>query len=76
DTTAAELQQLFTAQQQAFAADSDPLHAVRMDRLARLQAMMGEHEAALIAAIDADFGGRSHHETRMAELFVLRAGIR
>lgn len=76
DTTAAELQQLFIAQQQAFAADSDPSHAVRMDRLARLQTLMGEHEAALIAAIDADFGGRSHHETRMAELFVLRAGIR
>jgi coniferyl-aldehyde dehydrogenase len=76
DTTAAELQQLFSAQQQAFAADSDPSHAVRMDRLARLQALMDEHEAALIAAIDADFGGRSQHETRMAELFVLRAAIR
>jgi coniferyl-aldehyde dehydrogenase len=31
----------------------------RMDRLARLQALMDEHEAALVAAIDADFGGRS-----------------
>ncbi|NUT62684.1 coniferyl aldehyde dehydrogenase [Herbaspirillum sp. C9C3] len=76
DTTAAELQQLFTAQQQAFTAHGDPSHALRMDRLARLLALLDEHETALIAAIDADFGGRSHHETRMAELFVLRAGIR
>ena len=49
---------------------------VRKDRLKRLLALTERHEADICAAIDADFGGRSAHETRLAELFVVRAGIR
>ncbi|AYR26841.1 coniferyl aldehyde dehydrogenase [Herbaspirillum rubrisubalbicans] len=75
DTTVAQLQQLLNRQRQSFAADSDPSHALRMDRLARLLALVDGHEQAIISAIDGDFGGRSPHETRMAELFVVRAGI-
>jgi coniferyl-aldehyde dehydrogenase len=47
-----------------------------MDRLNRLLALTENHESDFVRAIDADFAGRSAHETRLAELFVVRAGIR
>jgi coniferyl-aldehyde dehydrogenase len=66
----------FAAQKAAFVAEPDPSLAVRRDRLDRLLALTEGHEAEIAAAIDADFAGRSVHETRMAEVFVVRAGIR
>lgn len=54
---------------------NEPL-AVRMDRLNRLLTMIEENENEIVEAIDADFRGRSQHETRLAELFVVRSGIR
>ncbi|MER9585197.1 coniferyl aldehyde dehydrogenase [Mesorhizobium sp. M0276] len=66
----------FRLQRTAFEAQPFPDNGVRKDRLKRLLALTGRHEAEICAAIDADFGGRSAHETRLAELFVVRAGIR
>ncbi|MFT4505598.1 coniferyl aldehyde dehydrogenase [Caballeronia sp. 15711] len=70
------LEARFEAQRQAFAAESNPPLSVRMDRLNRLLALTENHESDFVRAIDADFAGRSAHETRLAELFVVRAGIR
>ncbi|TJW32461.1 MAG: aldehyde dehydrogenase family protein, partial [Mesorhizobium sp.] len=66
----------FQLQRAAFAAQPFPDIGVRRDRLNRLLALTERHESEICAAIDADFGGRSAHETRLAELFVVRAGIR
>ncbi|MBZ9700281.1 MULTISPECIES: coniferyl aldehyde dehydrogenase [unclassified Mesorhizobium] len=66
----------FKQQRAAFEAQPFPGLDVRKDRLARLLALTEKHEAHICAAIDTDFGGRSAHETRLAELFVVRAGIR
>ncbi|UVK42347.1 coniferyl aldehyde dehydrogenase [Mesorhizobium sp. AR07] len=66
----------FELQRAAFEAQPFPDIGVRKDRLKRLLALTERHEADICAAIDADFGGRSAHETRLAELFVVRAGIR
>ncbi|MFC3326234.1 coniferyl aldehyde dehydrogenase [Mesorhizobium cantuariense] len=66
----------FQLQRAAFEAQPFPDVSVRKDRLKRLLALTERHEADICAAIDADFGGRSAHETRLAELFVVRAGIR
>jgi len=66
----------FRLQRAAFEAQPFPDLGVRKDRLRRLLALTEGHEADICAAIDADFGGRSAHETRLAELFVVRAGIR
>ncbi|WP_457151834.1 coniferyl aldehyde dehydrogenase [Mesorhizobium sp. P5_C1] len=66
----------FQLQRTAFEAQPFPDIGVRKDRLKRLLALTERHEAEICAAIDADFGGRSAHETRLAELFVVRAGIR
>lgn len=70
------LAERFDAQRRAFAAEPNPPLQVRMDRLNRLLALTEDHESDFIRAIDADFGGRSAHETRIAELFVVQSGIR
>ena len=66
----------FQLQRAAFEKQPFPDLGVRKDRLKRLLALTERHEAEICAAINADFGGRSTHETRLAELFVVRAGIR
>jgi len=73
---AAELLRRFEAQRAAFAREPNPDAAVRRDRLARLLAMVREREHDLVAAIDRDFGHRSTHETRLAELYIVTAAAR
>ncbi len=67
---------LFAAQRRAYAAQRDPPLAVRRDRLDRLGALIATREAEMIAAIAADFGVRSAQETKLAELFLVAAGVR
>ena len=67
---------LFAAQRAAFAREPDPPLPVRRDRLDRVAALVEESEPEMVAAIAADFGMRSAHETRLAELFMIRAGVR
>ncbi|QKD01260.1 coniferyl aldehyde dehydrogenase [Mesorhizobium loti] len=66
----------FRLQRAAFDKQPFPDLSVRKDRLKRLLDLTEQHEADICAAINSDFGGRSTHETRLAELFVVRAGIR
>jgi coniferyl-aldehyde dehydrogenase len=72
----AELQSCFAAQRRAVDAEPYPSLAVRRDRLDRLLALTERNQDAIVAAIAADFGTRSSQETRMAELFMVTAGIR
>ncbi|KUM23243.1 aldehyde dehydrogenase [Mesorhizobium loti] len=65
----------FEAQCRAFEKEPFPSLDVRKDRLKRLLALTERHEAEICAAIDSDFSGRAQQETRLAELFVVRAGI-
>jgi coniferyl-aldehyde dehydrogenase len=70
------LTQVYEAQKRAHAADPSPGYELRRDRLRRLLALTDEAEAQWVKAIDADFGGRPSQETRMAELFIIRASVR
>jgi coniferyl-aldehyde dehydrogenase len=72
---AASLQALFEAQQQAFARDMLPGRTVRLDRLDRLRALVTDNEDAIAAAISADFGHRSRHETALAETVMVLAAL-
>jgi len=74
--TPRDLQFLFAAQREAFASESDPPLDVRRDRLDRLLALTEKHEDEIVTAIAADFGTRPAQETRLAELFMVSAGIR
>jgi len=73
---AAELDRLFALQRAAFARERYPDLATRRDRLSRLAALVTENEARFVEAIDHDFGHRSAHETRLAELYIVTSGIR
>lgn len=80
-TTTAEreqvrMQQLLVDQRAAFAITPMPSAEVRRSWLAALRDALKHHEAALIAAISADFGHRSAHETRLAEMVPSFEGIR
>ena len=69
------LSRVFAAQRAAYARDPWPLAASRRDRLTRLLAVLDD-ERAWVDAIDRDFGHRSAHETRLAELYVVAAEAR
>jgi coniferyl-aldehyde dehydrogenase len=71
-----DLRWLFDAQRDAYAREPYPLLALRYDRLERLAVLIEEHEQEIVAAIGADFGTRPAQETRLAELFVIAAGVR
>ena len=54
-----ELRGQLGAMQAANLRDGAPDWARRLDRLERIGAMVRENQAAVIAAIDSDFGGRA-----------------
>jgi len=70
------LARVLRLQRRAFDAERYPTLHVRRERLERLLALVTRHEDAWIAAIDRDFGHRSAHETRLAELLVVTAQAR
>jgi coniferyl-aldehyde dehydrogenase len=67
---------ILRVQRDAFNANRFADAQVRRDRLRRVSQIVTEHEAALVAAIDQDFGHRSAHETRLAELYFVAAEAR
>jgi coniferyl-aldehyde dehydrogenase len=66
----------FRVLHQASRSEPSVSSVVRRDRLRRLLALLTEHAAAFEAAISADFGHRSVHETRLLETFVVEAGVK
>jgi coniferyl-aldehyde dehydrogenase len=70
-----DLDRLFSLQRAAFAHERYPDLRTRVDRLARLKSLVTENEARFAAAVDSDFGDRSEHETRLAELYIVAAEI-
>ena len=72
---AADLDRIFARQREAFARERFPDLAVRLDRLARMKALVRDNEDRFVAAVAEDFGHRSAHETRLAELYIVVAGI-
>ena len=55
-------------QRAAYHAHPVPTYAERCDDLKRLQALLRDHQEAIADAISADYGHRSRHETRLAEI--------
>ena len=76
ESSAITLAQCLEQQRAAHRADPYPDLERRKGHLAALQRFLQENEAAIIAAIDADFGVRPATETRLLELFPVRQGIR
>jgi len=72
---ALDLKAVFGLQQQAFAAQSFPDEATRLDRLDRLRRLVEEHELQIADAISADFGNRSRHETAIGEVIIVLGAL-
>jgi coniferyl-aldehyde dehydrogenase len=60
----------FDAARQAFLEDPAPSYETRLARLDALLELVRKNQTAIEEAISADFGGRSCHETRIAEVFL------
>ena len=65
----AEFQACFDAQRAAYLKAPEPTHAERVADLKALVRLVKDNEAAIVAAISADFGNRSEFETKFAEIF-------
>ncbi|KGM41956.1 aldehyde dehydrogenase [Aquabacterium sp. NJ1] len=76
ENSGADILDALQTQRTSFQQDGLPSLSVRERRLMRLLKLVEDNEAAIVDAISADFQGRSAHETKLAELFVVRAGIR
>ena len=72
----ARMDEVFVAQQAAFAREMHPSLDVRRDRLDRLLLLTKTHQDAIIEAISADFGHRSRQETDLADIFTVLSAIR
>lgn len=71
-----ELQQAYAAQRAAFERDRYPSCRERLDRLNRLYAMTERIAPALVQAISEDFGHRSAHVTRLADVITVLGAIK
>ncbi|MGK5076441.1 coniferyl aldehyde dehydrogenase [Janthinobacterium sp. ZB1P44] len=71
----ADLAAALALQRAAHLAHPVPTLAERKRDLHTLQRFLRDHNEALCAAISADYGNRSHHETLLAEIFPAIDGI-
>ncbi len=71
----AQLAQALELQRRSFAADPNPLRAIRRDRLDRLRQLLRANADGIRDAIAADFGMRASQETQLLELFTSLEGI-
>ncbi len=71
-----EAVRLLALQKAAHLADMTPSRAVRLERLGKLKAMTEKHADAIVDAIAQDFGHRSSHETRLAEIMMSLSAIK
>jgi coniferyl-aldehyde dehydrogenase len=64
----ARLHALLAGQRAAYEAAPYPDYATRVARLRALRAALRRHQDPIAVAIDADFGGRSHFESKFADV--------
>lgn len=72
----ADMRAIFDAQRAAFLRAGMPSLQERRADLKKLGDAIGRGSDRLAAAISADFGNRSRHETALAEMFAVRSAIR
>lgn len=72
----ANMRATFDAHRAAFLRDGAPSQRARLADLKKLGDAIGRNVDRLAAAISADFGNRSRHETELAEIFPIQTAIR
>jgi len=71
----AEFLSCLAAQRAAYLKAPEPSHADRIADLKALARLVKENQAAIVAAIDGDYGGRSEFETTFGEILPIIDGI-
>jgi coniferyl-aldehyde dehydrogenase len=74
-STRAELEATLKLQRAAYLAHPNPSFEARREDLLKLKAFVTDHRDALVAAISADYGHRSAHESLFAEIFSVIDGV-
>ncbi|MDO8248978.1 MAG: coniferyl aldehyde dehydrogenase [Rhodoferax sp.] len=75
DPVRTELQATLKLQRAAYFSHPEPTLDERRADLRKLQAFIRDHKEGLVAAVNADYGHRSRHETLFAEIFPVIDGI-
>ena len=68
--------EILKKQQQAFLEEGPVSAEVRIDRLTRAYKMIAENQEAIIEACNKDFGNRSKHQSRMADVMSVMDGLK
>ena len=76
ETSVLELERIFRLQREAFSRNSYPSAQERRADLTAIHNIVKGNAERIIEAIEADFGSRSHYETRIAEIFNTLESIR
>jgi coniferyl-aldehyde dehydrogenase len=71
-----KLHQALAAQRAAYHREPNPDYASRVSDLKALERFVREQREAIIAAISADYGHRSRHETLMTDIMPVLGGIK
>ncbi|MFV0359753.1 coniferyl aldehyde dehydrogenase [Tropicimonas sp.] len=74
--TADETRRLFDLQYRASRDESAPDYKLRLDRLERLRKLVADNDEAFVEAMNADFGNRSTHESRLFEIVPVLNAVR
>lgn len=75
DRVRTDLEATLALQRAAYLAHPNPSFDERRADLRKLQAFVTEHREAIVAAINADYGHRSRHESLFAEVFSVIDGV-
>jgi coniferyl-aldehyde dehydrogenase len=70
-----ELEATLKLQRAAYFAHPVPSFAERKSDLLKLQAFIRDNKEGLVAAVNADYGNRSRHETLFTEIFTVIDGV-
>ena len=65
-----EAARIFAKQKAACLADPYPDYATRVANLKKLEAILVDNQDAIAKAVSQDFGHRSHHETKLVDVFL------
>ncbi len=72
--TLENMQRILQKQQEAFLQEGFVTAEVRIDRLQRVNRMVGENQQAIIDACNKDFGNHSRHQAQMSEVAAIMGG--
>jgi coniferyl-aldehyde dehydrogenase len=73
-STSEEMKAILVKQQHAFLNEGFVSAATRIDRLQRINTLIGENQTAIIDSCNTDFGNHSRHQAQMSEIGAVMGG--